>query len=764
VPEPLVAHVVGTIALLGAALLVIAAIAIAQQMNYVQTLNLMLAEAAESCARELVELVSVHTLGGSGVTYMVLTVPSSLAGQPYNLSIVNRGDNVIEVRAQLQLYKQVRVVVTPNFGRGPVYAVSGTVELDGLVLSDHVLLPTPQGWRAMLVAVNQGDAVLVGFATRLGPLERPSPPSFKLVDWAQQVSGLVGSTQAFTFAVWNRGGAGRVVVRVLNETGAVQGLAELTVGSGEVARGVIALKLPGSRGVYNWRVECWNPASSTLDDAQPLTVYALAPEIEVSSYDNIISGPPGSTQPVRVTVVNVGDANGTALIQLLEASASCTTPVPVGGNASCSLPAVLPSSPGRYNWTLRVATLETGGERRYNVSVYVQNPGAVLRILSYNSSVVGAVGQQVGLVVQVSNTGSSSENVEVRIESSSGTITSWSGSVGANSSATISLTAALPSQRGVYTWYVRAYRQGQSTPDDEKLMSVEARDLALARRTAFLYESFESRPSGWFSYGGSWSVVSGGWSGNALQGVDDDKGPGGAEGKGGKRYISVYYWGQSLWSYADPAGGISAVVKLHFGSGDSNVYRGFALLDSTLSKLYEVSVFRRGQRAQILLRKLEGGWIDIDMSNETRCGDGWYTLYLGFSQASTATLVGELYDSSGRRLAGVTRSIPASFQPAYLALMVDGRTGLFDDLVVAAGDPRYVVVRGLPQGWRAELYLGSTLVAAASADPSGTAVLPVAHYPILRGASLVLKDASGGQVLSRSFDVVGGDVYEFTSR
>jgi hypothetical protein len=54
VPEPLVAHVVGTIALLGAALLVIAAIAIAQQMNYLQTLNLMLAEAAESCARELV--------------------------------------------------------------------------------------------------------------------------------------------------------------------------------------------------------------------------------------------------------------------------------------------------------------------------------------------------------------------------------------------------------------------------------------------------------------------------------------------------------------------------------------------------------------------------------------------------------------------------------------------------------------------------------------------------------------------------------------
>jgi hypothetical protein len=74
--------------------------------------------------------------------------------------------------------------------------VSGTVELGGLVLSDHVLLPTPQGWRAMLVAVNQGDAVLVGFATQLGPLEEQGPPSFKLVNWTTQVTGGPGQLQA----------------------------------------------------------------------------------------------------------------------------------------------------------------------------------------------------------------------------------------------------------------------------------------------------------------------------------------------------------------------------------------------------------------------------------------------------------------------------------------------------------------------------------------------------------------------------------------
>ena len=762
-PDPVVTHVIGTIALLGSVLLMVAAISMAQQVNYMQAVNLMLSEAAESCARELVELVSVHTLGGSGVTYMVLTVPSSLAGQPYNLSIVNRGDNVIEVRAQLQLYRQVRVVVTPNFGRGPVYAVAGTVKVGGVQVSNRILLPTPQGWKAMLVAVDQGDAVLVGFATQLGPLEEQGSPSFKLVNWTTQVTGAANSKQLFSFAVWNRGGKGDVQVVVYDGSGSYVNSTALSVGAGEIVWGSMLLKLPSAPGAYTWSVVCRNLVNNTEDDTEFFTAIVKAPKITVVSYTSSVSGQPNAQAKINVTVRNVGDAPGTAVAQIQDVGASCSAPVPAGGNGSCSIQVALPGAPGSYTWTLVVQTQETGYVEQRQVSVYVQQPGVVLSIAWWNTTIVGVVGQQqVKLSVLVENSGSSSVQAEVRVSGFGGG-TSKSASVPAASRAWINLTVGLPTTKGVYTWYVEVYRQDQSSPDDSKTVAVEARDIALAQRTAFLYEDFDPQRNVWGSVGGAWTLVSGGWSGYALQGEDDNKGPGGAD-KGGKRYVSVYYWSQSLWSYANPVSGFGVVVKLYFGSGDSNVYRGFALLDSSLSKLYEVSAFRVGQKVQLFLRKLDGGWSYIDNSGDASCGDGWYTLYLSFSMATTASFTYELYDAKGNWLTGKPWNTPVSFQPSILALLVDEKSGLFDDLVAATGDPRYVVVLGLPQGWSAELYSsGGALVARAPADSAGTARLLVAHYPILRGATLVLKDASGKQVLPRILDLVlGGDVYSFS--
>ena len=757
-PDPVVAHVIGTIALLGAALLVVAAVTMAQYVNYMQALNLMLAEAAESCARELVELVSAHTLGGGRVTYMVLTLPSSLAGQPYNLSIANRGDNVIEVGAQLQLYRQVRVVVTPNFGRGPVYAVSGTVELGGLVLSDHVLLPTPQGWRAMLVAVNQGDAVLVGFATQLGPLEERGPPSFKLVNWTARVMGPANSKQLFAFAVWNRGDRGSVRVAVYSGDGIPVNSTVLAVGAGEVARGSMLLRLPGAPGTYAWEVRCENLDTGAVDDSQAVQVKVTAPKITILSYTSSVSGPPGSQASVSVTVGNVGDAPGTALAQIQEVGAGCSVPVPAGGSGSCSIPVTLSGTPGSYAWTLIVRTLETGYVEQRQVSVFVQQPGAVLRIAWWNSTIVGAVDQRVKLSVLVENSGSSSVQAVVKVSDSGGSVlASGSASVPAASRAWVNLTVQLPTTKGVYTWYVGAYRQDQSLPDDRKTVAVEARDLALAQRTAFYYTAFNAAPSGWSARGGSWVVASG-----VLTGLDDDRGPGGTYQKGA-RYVSVYYWGQSVWSYADPASGFGAVAKI---SLDANrVYRGFAVLAPSLSELYEVSVYRLGSRCQVFVRKLAGGaWSDVFASSSVSCGSGWYTLYLGFALQPGARIAYALYDSSGNPVIPPYEwSGAAEVQPSYLAFLVDGGGASFDDLVVAAGDPRYVVVTGLPQGWSAELYSGGALVASASADSTGTAKLLVAGNQILSGATLVLKDAGGRQVLSKSIDLVlGGDVYSFS--
>lgn len=758
-PDPVVAHVIGTIALLGSAFLVVAAVSVLQQVHYMQAVNLMLAEVAESCARELVELVSVHTLGGSGVTHMVLTLPSSLAGQPYNLSLANRGDNVIEVRAQLQLYRQVRVVVAPNFGRGPVYAVTGTVEVDGLKLSDHILLPTPRGWKAVLVAVNRGDVVLVGFATDIGPLERASPPSFKLVNWTTRIAGVAGSEEPFEFAVWNRGGKGSVRVEVYDDKGALVSSIAFSVGAGEVARSSMLLRLPNTPGSYTWRVVCVNLLDNTVDDAQLFLVRVRAPMITIDSYTSSVSGQPGSQALIDVTVRNVGDAPGTAVARIQ--GSSCNVAALPGSSASCSIQVTLPDDPGTYLWDLSVETLDTGYVEQRKVSVYVQQPGAVLNIAWWNSTVVGAVKQRVKLAVRVENHGDSSVQAVVAVADSSGNSSaSGSAEVPPAGQAWVNLTVALPGERGRYTWYVRVYRQGQGRPDDEKLVAVEARGIELARRAAFLYERFEERPSDWSSMGGTWNIVSGGWSGYALQGRDNDGGPG--AGKGAEaRYVSVYYWQRSL----DFASSFGVVVKLHFDSGDSNVYRGFALLDSSRSKLYEISAFRLGQAVQLFFRVLDGDWKSPDTSLTVRCDSGWYTLYLSVSQLSAATLefTYALYSSGGELLTSKTTGVSAGFRPSFLALLVDEKEALFDDLVAAHGDPRYVVVTGLPQGWRAELYSGGGLVAGAAADSTGTARLLVVGFPMLRDAQLVLKDESGSPVLFESLDLVlGGDVYSFS--
>ncbi len=62
-----------------------------------------------------------------------------------------------------------------------------------------------------------------------------------------------------------------------------------------------------------------------------------------------------------------------------------------------------------------------------------------------------------------------------------------------------------------------------------------------------------------------------------------------------------------------------------------------------------------------------------------------------------------------------------------------------------------------------ELWQGAALVASATADAAGSAVLSVVRQPILRDATFKIVDEQGRLVLARGFDlVVGGDAYEFT--
>lgn len=163
-PSPVISHLIGTLTMLGVALLILSAFSFAYFTAYMQSVNLMLAEVAESVAREIVELVSVQTLGGGEYTYMYLTVPDTLGRQPYSVRLQELAENRLLVNASLQIYYQVRVVVTPNFGRNPVHAVRGVAIVAGMRVSDTILLPLPPGYRPAVVTFREGEYIYVGFA------------------------------------------------------------------------------------------------------------------------------------------------------------------------------------------------------------------------------------------------------------------------------------------------------------------------------------------------------------------------------------------------------------------------------------------------------------------------------------------------------------------------------------------------------------------------------------------------------------------------
>ena len=139
--------------------------------------SLRLSEIAESVAREIVELSSVHTLGEGKLTYMWLTLPSETRGQGYAIYLDNLGNGRFLVRVRLQTYQQVRVVVVPNFGERAVQIVTGEVKFsDNFYVSNKLLLPIPERLvngmsvegRPVIVAFDQGGKVYLGIGVIWG--------------------------------------------------------------------------------------------------------------------------------------------------------------------------------------------------------------------------------------------------------------------------------------------------------------------------------------------------------------------------------------------------------------------------------------------------------------------------------------------------------------------------------------------------------------------------------------------------------------------
>lgn len=757
-PEPVITHIVGTIALLGVAMLVVASVAVVQRLAYVDTLSVMLSEVAESCARELVELVSLQTLGGGEYTYMKLTLPPLLGDQPYNLSLENVAENVILVKAQLQLLQQVKVVVTPNFGKAPVYAVSGITKFGEIVVSPYVLIPTPSGMEPAIVAVKAGNAIYVGFTLQPpGAVTAESPPACLLASWSPRVAGLAGYSQLFRFVVYNAGGsAGSFTVKVYDERGELVNQTSLAVPSRESKWGSLSLTLSSVPGSYRWRVVCEGPGpygSWLTHDQASFEVLAGEPRIILTDYTPRLSGASGSQVLLNLTLANVGNYPGSARV-LFNNTEIYAQQLDSGQAANVSLRIALPGAPGTYTAELAVRTEETGTVEVYSILVQARRPDTFLEIEWVNATIEGLVGWTAKLLVKVKNSGSTSVTVDVHVN---GSRVVGGVSVGAGSSREVILQRPLPASRGVYKWNISLV--SSDVLQDTALVTVVAKELTGPTRSAFLWVDFSSSPPDWIAYAGRWSVSSG-----ILSGQDRDVGlcSGGAQ----KRCAAAYYWSGKITSYASD---FTSVVRVYFDPSDQGVYRGFALLSERLDKLYDVVVFRaKNASAQLLLEVLSvgGSWTTRDVSSTTsNLAVGWYTLFLKHSyDGSMVHLAYELYDSSARLVLAKESRTPVDFAPTYLALLVDQRTAEFDDVVAARGDARYVKVYGLPAGWAAELYSGGKLVARSVSSGTGEVMLVVVSKPILSSAELRLIDPYGRVALTRSFSLlIGGDDFYLVS-
>ncbi|QOJ79404.1 hypothetical protein IG193_02780 [Infirmifilum lucidum] len=373
-------------------------------------------------------------------------------------------------------------------------------------------------------------------------------------------------------------------------------------------------------------------------------------------------------------------------------------------------------------------------------------------VLSYNTTVTGAVSSQQRLVVTVNNTGQSTGVAQVEVYDQSGNlVNSTQVTVPPATPQQAVVVIKLPSTRGTYTWTIKVKNLATGNYDDVKTFTVIARDIFLQSRSAIVYEDFESSalPSGWTQLGGTWSTATGGWRGYALSGSDNSQGPGGD---------SIFANNTQL-----PAT-IYAVVKLGNVKVDYT-YRGFGLLDSlsTTAFFYEVSISPVSTSYLYLyIWRFTGNWRPLKSTTAAYTGT-WYTLYLVFTRGPPNTITAVLYDSSGNQLATVSAS-DSVVKPSYIGLAVDGSSStLFDDVVVATGDPRYVTVTGLQQGWSVLLvdFSGNT-VARAIADSTGVARLWVLNSSVLRDATIRVLDSSGSTVIQKTFPVViGGDTYSY---
>jgi hypothetical protein len=284
--------------------------------------------------------------------------------------------------------------------------------------------------------------------------------------------------------------------------------------------------------------------------------------------------------------------------------------------------------------------------------------------------------------------------------------------------------------------------------------------LSRTYRGAVTYTDFEALPSGWTSYGGTWSIVSSGYKGNALQGTDDNKGLGSA---------SQYYYNTDLSSYTSLW--VSVKTRLVSGSG----YYGISLINSRINRMYTIEIYTGGYLVvrSYNVEKKDAWYTLSSTSIQYYSSSNWYIIVVNYTVTSSAVnFYVWVYDVSGNQVASLTASstVRERFTPSYIGVDVNDVTALFDDFMISNTDPRIITISNLPgSGYVVEVYDNlNNLVSTATSTGSTVSVNIVSDIVVGTGydGSFTIRYPNGfpclGYNVSTTDAILGGDSYRLS--
>ena len=219
---------------------------------------------------------------------------------------------------------------------------------------------------------------------------------------------------------------------------------------------------------------------------------------KITNYPSSVSGAPNESKTISITVENQGNADGDCTVRIKDhngnAVAEQTKTITAGSSATFSLNITLPSTTGTYTWTIEAynVTNDTVDDTKsFTVNVVQQVP--LFAITSYPSTVSGTPSETKTINITVENLGNAGGDCTVRIKDHNGNVVaSDTKTISAGGSATYSLSIALPSETGTYTWTIEAYNVSTDRVDDTVTFTVEVEEL----RPEFKITNYPSTVSG----------------------------------------------------------------------------------------------------------------------------------------------------------------------------------------------------------------------------------------------------------------------------